>query len=72
MMRTLVDLPEPDIRALDQLGQQRRVSRAKIIRQAVRDYLAKTRTEGVDSAFGLWRDQAVDGLEYQRKLRDEW
>jgi metal-responsive CopG/Arc/MetJ family transcriptional regulator len=26
----------------------------------------------LDAAFGLWKDHAVDGVEYQRKLRAEW
>jgi metal-responsive CopG/Arc/MetJ family transcriptional regulator len=71
-MRALVDLPEADIRALDQLGRRKGASRAKIIRQAVSEYLAKNLSEESKSAFGLWRDNAIDGLEYQRRIRAEW
>ena len=71
-MRTLVDLPEPDVRALDQIGKRRRVSRAKVIRQAVSEFLAKSATDETNAAFGLWRDEGVDGLEYQRRVRAEW
>jgi len=71
-MRTLVDLPEPDVVALDEIGRRRRVSRAKIIRQAVGEYLARNAEGEFQTAFGLWRDQTVDGLAYQRKAREEW
>jgi hypothetical protein len=30
------------------------------------------RAAGLKQAFGLWSDRKVDGLEYERKLRDEW
>ncbi|HEX4199774.1 MAG TPA: CopG family transcriptional regulator [Caulobacteraceae bacterium] len=71
-MRTLVDLPEADIRALDALGERRRVSRAKIIREAVSRFLSASADGSADSAFGLWRDSKVDGLDYQRQARSEW
>jgi hypothetical protein len=29
-------------------------------------------TDALDAAFGLWKDRTVDGVEYQRRLRDEW
>ena len=69
-MRILVDLPEGDLRALDEIGRRRRVSRAKVIHQAVAEYLA--RNAEVDAGFGLWRDQPMDGLDYQRTAREEW
>jgi metal-responsive CopG/Arc/MetJ family transcriptional regulator len=71
-MRTLVDLPEADIRALDELGERRHVSRAKIIREAVSAFLTKSADANAQEAFGLWRDQNVDGLDYQRQVRSEW
>ena len=71
-MRTLVDLPETDVRALDDIGHRHGASRAKIIRQAISEYLARTGGGDMEAAFGLWRDRAVDGLAYQAKARAEW
>lgn len=71
-MRTLVDLPEADIRALDALGERRRVSRAKIIREAVSTFLSASANGSTEAAFGLWRDRKIDGLDYQRQVRSEW
>jgi predicted transcriptional regulator len=69
-MRTLINLPEPDVQALDEIGHRRRVSRATIIRQAVAEYLA--RHAEINAAFGLWGNHPVDGLAYQHRVRDEW
>lgn len=71
-MRTLVDLPRQDVEALDRIALRHEASRAKIIRQAVREYLARTDPSKDDAAFGLWSDRAEDGLAYQRRLRSEW
>lgn len=71
-MRTLVDLPDADLRALGKLSQHRRVPRAKLVRQAVSEYLARNPLGSTDDAFGLWRGEGPDGLEHQERLRAEW
>ncbi|HEY4380556.1 MAG TPA: CopG family transcriptional regulator [Acidobacteriaceae bacterium] len=70
-MRTLVDLPEKDLKQLTALSRSRKTSRAELIRQAVAGYLVANRAAMEDS-FGLWKSRGVDGLKYQQKLRDEW
>jgi len=71
-MRTLVDIPDKQLRELTRLGTQKKLSRAAIIREAIASYLAvQTRKKSMD-AFGLWGNRKVDGLEYQEKLRSEW
>ena len=32
----------------------------------------RIQADPLEAAFGLWKDHAVDGVEYQRKLRAEW
>jgi metal-responsive CopG/Arc/MetJ family transcriptional regulator len=71
-MRTLVDIPEPQLRELTRLSKRKKVSRAAVIREAVTSYLAENRPKAQRNAFGLWGDRKIDGLEYQRKLRSEW
>lgn len=68
-MRTIVDIPEPDLKRLDHLAQVYRVSRAEIVRRAVADY---ARRQKPDDIFGLWCDAPVDGVDYQQRLRAEW
>ncbi len=70
-MRTLVDLPDTELEELTAMSRSRKTSRAELIRQAVAGFLAQNRA-GVDESFGLWKGRSVDGVEYQRRLRDEW
>ena len=53
-MRTLVDLADGQIQALDELSKQDKQSRAALIRQAIDDYLAKRHSKQEGDAFGLW------------------
>lgn len=71
-MRTLVDLPSEDVRALDELGRRRKHSRAHLIRAAVDDYLQRHQPSDLAAAFGLWGSNQEDGLDYQRRIRGEW
>jgi metal-responsive CopG/Arc/MetJ family transcriptional regulator len=71
-MRTLVDLGDVQVQALDELSKKEKRSRAALIRQAVDDYLMKRRNGDEDDAFGLWGKRKVDGLAYQEKVRREW
>ena len=70
-MLTIIDIPERQLKTLTQLGQERGMSRAEVIRQAITIFL-KLHESPPDRAFGLWKDRTEDGLRYQRLLRDEW
>ena len=71
-MRTLVDLRDGQVEALDELAKAEKKSRASLIRQAIDDYLAKCHTQRREDAFGLWGKHKVDGLAYQKRVRSEW
>jgi len=66
-MRTIIDIPAGDLRHLTELGQERGMSRAEIIRRAVTIFLTFHR-KASDQAFGLWKDRSEDGLRYQQAL----
>lgn len=71
-MRTLVDIGDPQLRALDELSRKEDRSRAALIREAIDDYLARRRHKQVKDAFGLWGSRRIDGLAYQEQARAEW
>jgi metal-responsive CopG/Arc/MetJ family transcriptional regulator len=71
-MRTLVDIGDTEVKALDRLAQREKVSRAALIRKAIDDFLARNSSTREVEAFGLWGDRKVDGLEYQEDMRREW
>lgn len=70
-MRTLVDIPDKQIKDLMAVCEAEKVSRAEVIRQAISLYLKNKKLEEVD-AFGIWKDKNVDGLTYQEQMRSEW
>jgi hypothetical protein len=71
-MRTIIDVPETQLEALDAWCRLEGVSRAEAIRRAVDVLLERHRAGKAKPAFGLWRGRGIDGLKYQRDLRREW
>jgi predicted transcriptional regulator len=71
-MRTLVDLGDTQVQALDELAMKDKRSRAALIRQAIDDFLAKRHSRQQSDAFGLWGKRKMDGVTYQEKARGEW
>ena len=69
-MRTIIDLPEEQIKNLDRLADGERISRAEAIRRAIAKYLDEKLKPKV-SAFGLWKDKGIDGLKFQREIRED-
>jgi predicted transcriptional regulator len=71
-MRTLVDIGESEIVALDAMALKRQKARAVLIREAISDYLARHRMTDPADAFGLWSSRARDGVAFQEDIRSEW
>lgn len=78
MPRILADLPDDDIKWLDQLAAEQGKSRASVLRDAVSTYKAQSLPTNdkawLDAGFGLWARHGVayDPHEYDRKRRAEW
>lgn len=70
-MRTLVDIPDDDIKWLDRMAEERGVSRTAMVREAVALMRSGTSRKGVDDFFGIWRDRAdvAEGHAFQRRVR---
>ena len=74
-MRTLVDIPDEKVSALDALARKKSWSRAEAVRQGIDRLLAAEKAAdmaALDKAFGGWEHLGVDGLDYQRTIRAEW
>jgi predicted transcriptional regulator len=78
MTRILADLPDEDIKWLDQLAAEQGKSRASVLREAVAGYRAETRPtdnkDWLDIGFGAWKDRTDigDSVEWQRRERASW
>lgn len=77
MSRILADLPDDDIKWLDQRAAAQGKSRASVLREAVASYKVQSeRTSSRDwirRGAGYWkhRDDIGDGVEYQRAIRED-
>lgn len=72
MGRILIDLSDDVIQRLDNLKQLRNQPRAELLREAIEQYLDQQSSSVIRDALGLWGNEQEDGLEYERKLREEW
>lgn len=72
MGRILLDLSDEAIKRLDDLKQQRNLPRAELLREAVEQYLERQAETTISNALGIWQGCEEDGVEYQKKLREEW
>lgn len=74
VMRTIIELPESQMKSLSLLCRRERISRAEAIRRAVAKLLdeQKPMESGMSGAFGIWRDRASDARELNEQLRGEW
>lgn len=72
-MRTIIDLSDRQVDALERISRSRKLSRAELIRQAVDRYLQEHLPRR-DEAFGLWKRAGprAYGVVLQRRLRKEW
>ena len=71
-MRTIVELPDEQIEALKRLSDDMHISRAELMRRAVREYLKRHHPPSSDQAFGIWKAAPKDALGIQEILRSEW
>ena len=74
VMRTIVELPESQLKGLSSLCRRERISRAEAVRRAVARLLEeqKPTEDGMADAFGIWKDKASDVRKLRERLRGEW
>lgn len=74
MTRILADLPDEDIRWLDQIAAEQGRSRASILRDAVTAYRADVPGDWLEFGFGAWTRHGIslDLRGHARQRRAEW
>ncbi len=76
MVRTILSIEEDDKTWLDLKAAEEKISRAELIRQAVRFFRKASETQArsfhrlLEDTSGIWKGE--DGLAYQQRVRDEW
>jgi hypothetical protein len=78
MPRVLADLPDDDLRWLDQRAAEQGKSRASVLREAVASYKAQSQEpndlDWLEKGFGAWKGKVDigDSVEWQRRERASW
>lgn len=78
MTRFLADIPEEDLKWLDQRAVEQGKSRASVLREAVSEYKAQAQPQNdlawLDQGFGAWARAGIsfDPHDYERRRRAEW
>ena len=77
MVRALISLSDQELKKIDVLARKNKKSRAQVVREAIDLYLRKNETREswkdlTRRTAGIWKHKKVDGLAYERKLREEW
>lgn len=75
--RTIISLPEAELRWLKQVGKRRGVSMAALVREAVVEYRARVESpessvSALEKTAGKWKGRRPDGVAYTDALRREW
>jgi predicted DNA-binding protein len=56
MTRTFADLPDEDIKWLNQLATEQGKSRAAVLREAVSAYRPQSPNDWIEQGFGFWKE----------------
>ena len=72
IMRTIVDLPSEQVAALSDFCKNLGISRAEAVRQALARMLEEANNDHFQKAFGAWKDQPIDAMDYVDRIREEW
>jgi metal-responsive CopG/Arc/MetJ family transcriptional regulator len=71
MPRTIVDIPEAQMRDVDRVCQALGISRAESVRRALADLVRQYDSVTTDG-FGLWKEAPGDRDQLVAQLRQRW
>jgi metal-responsive CopG/Arc/MetJ family transcriptional regulator len=74
-----VDIPDNLLAELTAFAHKEGISRAELMRRALDAYVSTLKQkqdmaeqDTLEAVRGLWKDRDIDGVDYQRQLREEW
>jgi len=66
-------LSDRQMAAIDLVAREENKTRTEVMKEAIIHYVSRQKTSNASrDVFGLWKDQGIDALEYQEKIRSEW
>jgi len=74
-MRTIITISEEDKKWLDSYSRTHKLSRAEVVRNALKEYIQHHQKDSyqkaIEKVFGIWNGRNGDALEYVSKLRQD-
>lgn len=72
IMRTIIDLPDEQAKALADWCRKEKISKAEAVRRALAGMLSNQQQAGREKAFGAWGKKDLDSRTFVENLRQEW
>ncbi|HEY5793271.1 MAG TPA: CopG family transcriptional regulator [Chthoniobacterales bacterium] len=72
IMRTIVDLPDEQVKALAAFCRAEGISRAEAVRRALTRLVDDQKGAQKEDSFGAWKERRFDSRRYVEELRREW
>jgi metal-responsive CopG/Arc/MetJ family transcriptional regulator len=72
-MRTIVTIPDNQIKEIEALCREQHISRSELIRLSLSSYIKSHKIpRNKEKAFGILKNSPIDAIKHQDKLRSEW
>ena len=71
MPRTIIDIPDEQLREIDRVCRALKISRAEAVRRGVSAFLERNQTVE-ENGYGLWRDAEVQAKGLLESIRAKW
>lgn len=71
MPRTIIDIPDEQLREVDRICHALKISRAEAVRRGLAEFVRQNQTVQEDG-FGLWRGGSVEARQVLERLRTQW
>jgi metal-responsive CopG/Arc/MetJ family transcriptional regulator len=71
MPRTIIDIPDEQLREIDRVCRALKISRAEAVRRGATAFLERNQTVE-ENGYGLWRESAVDAKGLLESIRAKW
>jgi len=71
MPRTIIDIPDEQLREIDRVCRALKISRAEAVRRGATAFLERNQTVE-ENGYGLWRESSVDAKGLLENIRTKW
>jgi hypothetical protein len=69
--RTIIDIPDEQLREIDRVCRALKISRAEAVRRGLTAFLERNQTVE-ENGYGLWRNSSIDAKGLLENIRTKW